>query len=185
MSPPRPSAKLHPSDRSSAMKAGRCHVKESKGRAVANRELPLSGSRPQGLKFKAWLTELRRPGGLSAQGRVRSCDWRSEFRVAARSVRVLFAELQPDSERSPSRRSLGPAEFQLNRESELYLLSGAAALAVVALESDQIPFHRAPAAPSRSRSSRYSTPNRAWHRQLQVGAAAIPLQPSTARRSRA
>jgi hypothetical protein len=105
--------------------------------------------------------------------------------MAARSVRVLFAELQPDSERSPSRRSLGPAEFQLNRESELYLLSGAAALAVVALESDQIPFHRAPAAPSRSRSSRYSTPNRAWHRQLQVGAAAIPLQPSTARRSRA
>ena len=41
------------------MKAGRCHVKESKGRAMANRELPLSGSRPQGLEFKALLTELR------------------------------------------------------------------------------------------------------------------------------
>ena len=42
-----------------AMKAGRCHVKESNSRSVANREMPLSGSRPQGLEFKALLTELR------------------------------------------------------------------------------------------------------------------------------
>ena len=39
---------------------------------------------------------------------------------------VLFTELQPDSERS-----FIFAEFQLNRESELYLYSGAAARASI------------------------------------------------------